>query len=285
MYKCCVCGRQFQGGTRIDDVALWKSFQDGKRTYSELAAMYGCSVSTIQRRLRRVAMAFSPPALPASVVIMDTTYFGRSFGVMLFQDAASGIILERKYVSYETNALYLEGLERIRSRGTQILGVVCDGHKGLLEAMGDTPAQMCQFHMIQIIRRLLTKHPHLIAGRELLTLCNRIVYLTREEFTNNFQSWEERWHTFLNERTLLVSGKTTFTHRRLRAAVRSIKGHLLWLFTFREFPELHIPNTTNKLEGTNSELKRKLHSHNGLTIRNKKKFIDGFLQTWERLSE
>jgi hypothetical protein len=29
---------------------------------------------------------------------MDTTYFGRSFGVMVFKDSLSGIILFKKYV-------------------------------------------------------------------------------------------------------------------------------------------------------------------------------------------
>jgi len=285
MYKCHACGRQFQGGKRLNDNELWKSYLQGKSTYAELASAHGCSKSTIQRRLSHAAPQFSPPALRESVVIMDTTYFGRSFGVMLFQDAATGLILERTYVSYETNALYVEGLERIRSRGTRIVGVVCDGRKGLLEAMGDTPAQMCQFHMTQIVRRLLTRRPHLVASRELLALCRRMTYLTRKEFTDNFTAWEKRWQDFLDERTKLSSGETTYTHRRLRAAVRSLKAHLRWLFTCRDYPSLHIPNTTNKLEGTNSEMKRKLHSHNGLTMANKKKFIDGFLETWEKQSE
>lgn len=199
---------------------------------------------------------------------------------MLFQDAGSGLILERIYVSYETNAVYREGLERIRSRGTRILGVVCDGHKGLLEMMGDTPAQMCQFHMLQIVRRLLTRNPHLTAGRELLELCGRMTYLTGDEFAGNLNCWEEKWRRFLNERTKLVSGRSVYTHRRLRAAWRSLKAHYPWLFTYKEHPGLGIPNTTNRLEGTNSELKRRLHAHNGLTEANKKRFIDAFLENW-----
>lgn len=285
MYKCCACGRQFQEGKRLDDVELWSCFLLGKSTYKELAKSHNCSVSTIQRHLSHIGDRFIPPVLSEAIVLMDTTYFGRAFGVMLFQDARSGLILDRTFVTYETNAAYLEGLRRIRSRGTKILGVVCDGHKGLLEAMEETPAQMCQFHMIQIIRRLLTQRPHLIASRELFSLCQRITYLSREEFTRNFQEWNDKWEKFLNERTILVSGKTTYTHRRLRSARQSIKAHLPWLFTCRDFPTLNIPNTTNKLEGTNSEMKRRLHNHNGLTEDRKKKFIDGFLETWGKPPE
>ncbi|EGV29368.1 hypothetical protein HMPREF9431_02120 [Segatella oulorum F0390] len=47
--------------------------------------------------------------------------------------------------------------------------------------------------------------------------------------------------------------------------------------SYEEYPELEIPNTTNLLEGFNSQLKRALHNHNGMKETNKKKFIDGFL--------
>ena len=47
--------------------------------------------------------------------------------------------------------------------------------------------------------------------------------------------------------------------------------------SYEEYPELEIPNTTNLLEGFDSQLKRALHNHNGMKETNKKKFIDGFL--------
>ena len=49
------------------------------------------------------------------------------------------------------------------------------------------------------------------------------------------------------------------------------------VLSYEEYPELEIPNTTNLLEGFNSQLKRALHNHNGMKETNKKKFIDGFL--------
>ena len=88
---------------------------------------------------------------------------------------------------------------------------------------------------------------------------------------------------FLDERTLLTSDKTTYTHRRLRTARRSIKTHLTWLYTYEKHLYIQISNTTNLLEGFNSQLKRALHNHNGLNGTNKKKFIDGFINTKNRL--
>ena len=43
---------------------------------------------------------------------------------------------------------------------------------------------------------------------------------------------------FLDERTLLISGKTIYTHRRLRTARRSVKAHLKWLYMYKEYLEL-----------------------------------------------
>ena len=67
----------------------------------------------------------------------------------------------------------------------------------------------------------------------------------------------------------LISGKTTYTHRILRAARWSVRTHLKWFFTNEEFPEQNIPNTTNMLEMYNSQLKRALNNHNGMGKTNK----------------
>jgi len=110
----------------------------------------------VRRRLALVADSFMPPTPNASVVIVDTTFFGRGFGVMLFQDAHTGAALHRMYVNSKTNAAYREGLDAIRSRGAEVKTVVCDGYTGLLASMSECPVQMCQFHMLQIVRQKLT---------------------------------------------------------------------------------------------------------------------------------
>ena len=283
MYFCHDCCKQFQGGLRISGVELWHSYLTDKRTVLDLSSQYKCSERTIRRRLKLIADSFVPSWPKTAVVIVDTTYFSRLFGVMLFQDSSTGRILHRKFVRNETNAEYLDGLSQIQSGGTSIEAVVCDGHMGLLQAIGPCPVQMCQFHQFQIIRRLLTNNPHLPAGKELLSLARRIFFLDKESFTEAFNAWCEDWKGFLDERTALVSGRTVYTHRRLRTARRSIRTHLKWLFAFEEHQKINIPRTTNMLEGFNSQLKRALNNHNGLNESNKKKFIDGFINTKNRL--
>ena len=153
--------------------------------------------------------------------------------------------------------------------------MVCDRHVGLLQAVTPCPVQMCQFHLLLIGRRLLTNKPHSSAGIELLELMKNMFSIGKEEFTSGFDKWCDEWKEFLDERTLLVSGKTTYTHRRLRSARRSVKTHLKWLYMYEEYPELEIPNTTNLLEGFNSQLKKALRNHNGMKEVNKKNLNSG----------
>ena len=60
---------------------------------------------------------------------MDTTYWGRGFGVMLFKDAITKENLLKYYVKTETNALYRAGVKELQSKGFTILAIVCDGRK------------------------------------------------------------------------------------------------------------------------------------------------------------
>lgn len=277
MYICRNCGKQFRGGSRMDDVLLWKDYLTDNRTVSSLSGQYNCSERTIRRHLRLVVDSFAPTYPKTAILEIDTTYFSRKFGVMLFQDAVTGTILYRKYVRNETNRDYLDGIDIIGGNGTIIRGVVCDGRMGLIQAIDFCPVQMCQFHQQRIIRRLITNNPRLPAGIELLSLSRKMHSLGKKTFTDTFEKWCYKWKTFLNERTLLPSGNTTYTHRRLRSARKSIQAHLQWLFTYEDYPDIGLPNTTNMLEGFNFQLKRALLNHNGLNERNKKKFIDGFL--------
>jgi hypothetical protein len=73
---------------------------------------------------------------------MDTTYWGRSFGLMLFKDAYSKENLLWYYVTSETNALYIRGINELKSKGFEIIAIVCDGRKGLVGAFNNIPVQL-----------------------------------------------------------------------------------------------------------------------------------------------
>lgn len=221
-----------------------------------------------------------PPTVARSVtVLMDTTYWGRSIGVMLFKDATSGKNLLKKYVKYETNAVYVQGIAELREMGFVINAIVCDGRKGLIQSFDGIPVQMCQFHQSAIIRRYLTKKPKLAAGQELLAVVDLMKKTDRESFEGALDQWIEKWQNFLNERTANpATGKSFYTHKKLRSAYRSLKANLPWLFTWYDYLEFDIPNTTNAIDGHFADLKNKLRNHNGLSKERKMKFINEFLK-------
>lgn len=279
MYKCGNCGKQFLGGTRIDNELLWHEYQVGKQTYQQLATKHKCTIKTIQRRLDLFKLENTLIQPREVVVLMDTTYWGRNFGVMLFKDALTKENLLKYYVKHETNALYIQGIDQLRGSGFIILSIVCDGRKGLIQSFNDIPVQMCQFHQSAIIRRYLTKKPKLKAAQELLDLVDLMKRTDKESFTGVLQLWFEKWEAFLNERTVNPETKKTFyTHKRLRSAYRSLRNNLPWLFTWYDNLEIKIPNTTNAIDGHFADLKNKLRNHNGLSKKRKMKFIDGFLK-------
>jgi transposase-like protein len=210
---------------------------------------------------------------------MDTTYWKRNFGVMLFKDSLSGENLLKYYVKYETNLLYRQGIRELKASGFTVQAIVCDGRRGVIKSFGDIPVQMCQYHQTAIIRRYLTKRPKLQAARELTDIVDLMKQTDKESFTGALNRWKTKWQRFLDERsTNPATGKTFYTHKRLRSAVRSLFMNLPWLFTWYDFPELNIPNTTNAIDGHFADLKNKLRNHNGLSERRKRKFIDEFLK-------
>jgi len=244
----------------------------------QLALKYNCSTKTIQRKIDLVKIEHET-IFPSIVnVLMDTTYFGRKFGVMVFKDSITGQILFKQYVKQETNQLYMFGIEEIARRGIKIQSIICDGRRGLFQMFGNIPMQYCNFHQVKTIRTYLTKKPKMQASIELWEHTLLLKQTDRESFAGGLQAWNDRWRDFLNERKIDAKGKNRYVHTKLRSATRSLKTNLPWLFTWYDNMGLQIPNTTNAIDGHFADLKNKLRCHNGLSIERKKKFIDEFFK-------
>ena len=273
-----MCNKQFIGGERLNSLRIWQEYTQGKQTYKQLAAKYNCSLKTIQRKIDSVKIEPKNTFPHVANVLMDTTYFGRTFGVMVFKDSLSKTILHKQYVKTETNNLYLQGIETIAQRGIKVQAIVCDGRKGVLRLFGDIPVQYCNFHQVKTIRTYLTKNPKLQASKDLWELTLMLSRTDKESFTGGLNLWHIKWNVFLNEQKEDENGKKRYVHKRLRSAYRSLKTNLPWLFTWYDYPELNIPNTTNAIDGHFADLKNKLRNHNGLSEVRKKRFIDEFFK-------
>lgn len=258
---------------------MYQEYQKGKQTYSQLADRYNCSTKTIKRRLDQYSPTGQEIVPRDIIVLMDTTYWGHNFGVMLFRDSISKENLLKYYVKHETISKYKEGINELIEMGYKVKSIVCDGKPGLLKGFGDTPVQMCQFHQKQIIKRYLTKKPKLEASKDLKQVVEILCVTDKESFEGGLEEWYVKWKDFLNERTINIETcKSHYTHKRLRSAYNSLKRNLQNLFVWYDNYELKIPNTTNGIDGHFSDLKNKLRNHNGLSEQRKKKFIDSYLK-------
>ncbi|MDP8176410.1 hypothetical protein QJU83_02495 [Pasteurella skyensis] len=277
-YKCNSCNYQFiyKNKPKIDQI--WNDYVYGKQTYKQLAQKYNYSPKTIQRKLKSHQIKVSNKTSRSVVLIIDTTYFKQSFGVMLFKDAYTGENLLKYYVKNENNYLYLKGIDELLLQGFIIKGIVCDGRRGLIKSLSFYPIQFCQFHQVKIIQRYLSKRSKQPAVKDLWLITNLLTQVTEIQFKDFLEQWFDEYEDYYNERTLNPeTGKSHYTHRRLRSAFRSLKTNLPYLFTYQKYPTLNIPNTSNKIEGSFAHLKQKLRCHNGLKLKQKMKLIDEIL--------
>lgn len=214
-----------------------------------------------------------------SVVIqMDTTYWGRGFGMMVIKDAYRNKVLWRKYVRYETIAGYLEGVDWLKEHGFRIYGVVIDGLRGLAEALRIYPVQHCQFHQMMTVRHYLTGNPDIEASRELLSLSRGMTKMDKNSFIGAFDEWYVKYKDVLNERVHDRRMKTPpYMRPSLRSAYLSIKRNMKRLWTFYDYKDRVIPNTNNGLEAVFADIKSKVRVHSGLTREHRIKFIDEYL--------
>ena len=117
LYVCGKCRYQFRNRNEVSAEELWRCYLDGKQTVSELSAAYGLSPSTIKRRLSEVTMEWEQPSLEGGgFVHLDTTYWGRGFGVLLALESSTGRPLYMSFVRNETTKDYEEAVRSIRAR-------------------------------------------------------------------------------------------------------------------------------------------------------------------------
>ena len=280
MYKCKDCGKQFIGGKRRNKSQVITDYIEGKQTLRQLALRYDVSERTIRRDLTGMRFVHSISKYKDVTVQLDTTYWGRHFGLMVIKDALRNKILWHKYVRNETIAQYIEGISWLKSQGFKIYGAVIDGMRGLAQALYPIPVQMCQFHQILIIRRYLTQEPDLEASVQLLNLVKSITRMDKESFIGAFNEWYEKYKDVLNERVhdkRIKRNMPPYMRPRLRSAYLSLRRNMPLLWTFYDHPETGLPNTNNGIEGLFSDLKGKLRVHRGISKDNRKKLLDEYI--------
>lgn len=99
LYRCKDCGYQFRAGIRVGEKELWQAYQHDKQTIEGLSRRYKTSASTVKRMMRGIRLEWEqPPLSGGGYVHLDTTYWGRSFGMLLALDSGTGKPLYKPFV-------------------------------------------------------------------------------------------------------------------------------------------------------------------------------------------
>lgn len=283
-YKCSACGVQEQSHKRPERLRnkLWFAHVRGKQTIIQLAKTYSRSDEWVRKEIDRHEL---PPQQhrPRPVVLaLDATFWGRKRGVLVARDPHQQENVHVHELTQETPEEYRCAREELERLGYTLHAVVLDGKRGVREVFHDMPVQHCQFHQMKTVTKYLTRKPQTDAGRALRALMLTLARTTEAEFALRLDRWQEHWREFLSERTPCSCCKEHFwpyTHRKLRAAYRSLKTNLPYLFTYQKYPELNIPNTTNTLDGSFSHLKNQVGNHRGKRPERRYKIIQELLRT------
>ncbi|MBU6491129.1 hypothetical protein KGQ25_03210 [Patescibacteria group bacterium] len=261
---------------------MWTEYVEEKQTLEQLARRYNHSHIWVRKQLETIATSTPILTPQPTVVIADTTFWGRRYGICVFRAWPLAKNIWWHEVSSELMAHYRYGRAILEEKGWTILAAVVDGRRGFLKVFEDIPVQICQFHQIKQVTKYLTRRPKTEAGRELRTLVLTLTKTDETTFIEALAAWYAVWGDFINQKTeyAFINGKTKwhYTHKNVRSAYRSLERNLPYLFTFQKYPELNIPNTTNSLDGAFSALKKKLGVHHGLRRDRRYKVISKLLR-------
>lgn len=281
-YECVSCGYRFQYKKRgvVLSKMLWKEYTHSKQTLAELGEKYGHSAWWVRRRLDGQEASVPTDLTPqATIVVPDTTFWGRSYGVCVFRSWNLRRNIWWNDVQGEKVAHYHYGRKILESRGWTFTAAVVDGRRGLASVWKDIPVQVCHFHQMKNVTKYLTRRPETPAGQELRAIMLTLPRSDEKEFSRLLADWNEKWSSFISEKTYVTGTKHWYyTHKNARSAYKSLERNLPHLFTYQRYPELGIPNTTNTIDGYFASVKKKVAQHHGLRRDRRYKVISELLR-------
>ena len=95
---CHSCKHYFSGRSRVDSSAVYRYYAQGTYTIAQIAERLGISCSTVKRRMKNFPLSSTSIAPRTVALQMDTTYWGRNFGVVLFMDVATHRVLHFRFI-------------------------------------------------------------------------------------------------------------------------------------------------------------------------------------------
>lgn len=283
-YYCRNCNKVFQNKPRPSRLQnlIWDDLVFGKMTFELLAQKYHKSKNTISKIVNSIEIDIevdlsqltADEKASIKVIIMDATYFKKNDGNIAIVDAKDGRLLYFKALGKaERNLEYERAIDALFAADIHPRACVIDGRKGVREMLEERGilVQYCLFHVLLMRNQCLTRNPDLIPNIELREivgyLCHKGGDADKTTFYAMIGGWELRHGMWLMEK----DDNGNYSHEKTRRLFFSIKRNMHWYFTYQEYSELHIPKTSNRIEGKFGNAKTKLKIHRGYSksLRNK----------------
>ena len=256
----------------------YRDYAYGRQTLAELSKRYGCHRETLRRQFERYAAVVKPKEAHDTPVALtfDATFFGRDYGLLVFRALRRNIHWQE--VDHEKIDYIGHGLVHLVRQGWRFSSFTIDGRRGVIQLLEElfpgTPIQLCLYHQKAIVQRYLMGHLKTDCAKAIRSLMGDLLHISEVEFLTRLHAIKRTHRAFLKERT--DSGQ--FTYRKLRAALRSLTVNSPYLYTWKRFPDLRIPNTTNSCDGSFAHWKARVKLHRGLRKDRRAKMIHFLLQ-------
>lgn len=275
-YYCKRCNKVFRSKPRPSRLhnLIWDEFVFGKMTFELLSRKHHKSKNTIEKIINSVeidteidlSQLTTKEKSEIRVIIMDATYFKKNDGNIAVVDAKDGRLLYFKALGKaECNTAYQQAIDTLIAAGIHPMACVIDGRKGVRELLEERGilVQYCLFHVLLMRNQCLTRKPDLTPNIELREivgyLCRKGGDANKTTFYAMIGGWELKHGLWLMEK----DDNGNYSHQKTRQLFFSIKRNMHWYFTYQEHPELHIPKTSNRIEGKFGNAKTELKIHRG----------------------
>ena len=100
---------------------MLEEYVDNNQSFKTIASKLKISSKTLRRKFSGIGLTEANIVPGKCMIIMDTVYTRRGFGIMVFRDHYRKRNLCWKYVPHETNGEYILGIEDLEEQGWNIL--------------------------------------------------------------------------------------------------------------------------------------------------------------------
>ncbi|WP_279572711.1 transposase [Volucribacter amazonae] len=117
---------------------------------------------------------------------------------IVLMDSLTEKVIYHQIVKTEKDIYYQLALNKLREKGYIIQSITCDGCRGLLKEIFNTPIQMYHFHLVAMVMRKLRKKHKSQVGKELKIIVKTLKESLKHNFFRRLHYWYLKHQNYFN---------------------------------------------------------------------------------------